>query len=820
MTRFGHLLVVAGLALSGASACPECGMGNTPADKIEVQNEQSLFWGPYKPNLYFGVRPRVPEGLWTGLLWGGVNTFEEVPQNFRYTCEQGGDIHGYGWDEYDARTGGVQSIHDDGNKIDMTTSWVKIPGGDHGGNWAARIKGQLQDGAPLTTKTNVFYYFAQEGDASENGATITVEGTGGEFGFEGDIKLKGTSDELGDYTIVVTKGEGKHPTSKHSISESRRGDTTLVRSVEAAAEIQWQAKAVLFMQMREAVEQVQQTVDPEDPPPPWQVYRLPHRPAPGNVHIVQKTFEGSFEFDVIFSSLSAGKEVTPEDVTRELQETKSSFTKRFGEIFDLKAPFTAEEYQTFGKSMFSNLLGGVGYFYGKQVIDRSYAEEYEEEDERFWEAAAEARSRKQQALEGPYQLYTSVPSRPFFPRGFLWDEGFHLIAIADWDIDLTLNIVKSWYNTMDNNGWIPREQILGEEARSKVPAEFQVQYPHYANPPTLFLIIESFMDRLRAANATHTASGSSDDPRTAHLNNPEVGEEFLRKMYPLLRRQYDWFRKTQRGEIKMYDREAYSSKEAYRWRGRTETHILTSGIDDYPRPQPPHPGELHVDLLAWVGLMSKSLIRIADALGNEEDVAELTRNLNALEHNMNDLHWSEKEGTYCDATIDDFEEHALVCHKGYISLMPFLVGLLKPDDPKLGRTLDLIADEDQLWSPHGVRSLSKQDEYYKTGENYWRSPVWMPINYLVVSQLKNVATQEGPFQTKARTMFNALRKNLVDTVFKSWKETGFAWEQYNPETGAGQRTQHFTGWTSLVVKIMAMEELVETVGGGGGHDEL
>lgn len=56
-------------------------------------------------------------------------------------------------------------------------------------------------------------------------------------------------------------------------------------------------------------------------------------------------------------------------------------------------------------------------------------------------------------------------------------------------------------------------------------------------------------------------------------------------------------------------------------------------------------------------------------------------------------------------------------------------------------------------------------------------------------------------------MYMDLRKNLVDTVYKSWKETGFAWEQYSPETGAGQRTQHFTGWTSLVVKIAAMPDL-------------
>lgn len=82
---------------------------------------------------------------------------------------------------------------------------------------------------------------------------------------------------------------------------------------------------------------------------------------------------------------------------------------------------------------------------------------------------------------------------------------------------------------------------------------------------------------------------------------------------------------------------------------------------------------------------------------------------------------------------------------------------------------------------------------------------------------KNVATQSGPHQAKAKDLYSRLRKNLVDTVYKSWAETGFAWEQYNPETGAGQRTQHFTGWTSLVVKIMAMPDLE-----GSGHvrDEL
>lgn len=580
---------------------------------------------------------------------------------------------------------------------------------------------------PKNADTMVFYYVSQEGLGD-----LAVEGEGTPNGFEGDVTIRGNSESLGDYSIVVTKGEGIGPSTSHPLFKDRTGDQTIVHSFDAEDGVAWQGKAVLFSKLKEAVDEIQESVDRENPPPPWQVYRLKNEPGSGNVHLIQKTFQGDFEFDVIFSSASIGKELTSADLTKEAEISSKSFKERFAKVFELKAPFTAEKYQKFGKSMFSNLLGGIGYFHGRQVIDRSYAEEYEEADEDFWEAAAEARGRKQQQLEGPYELFTSIPSRPFFPRGFLWDEGFHLIPIMDWDIDVALEIVKSWFNTMDDDGWIAREQILGLEARSKVPEEFQVQYPHYANPPTLFLVIESFMERLGVAKGNPTLA---KDLHTAHLDNPELGEAYLKKIYPLLRRQYDWFRKTQRGEIKAYDRQAYSSREAYRWRGRTPSHILTSGIDDYPRPQPPHPSELHVDLMSWVGLMTKSLMNIAKALDITDDVDELQRNLDAIEHNLDDLHWSEKEGCYCDATIDDFEEHKLICHKGYVSLFPFLVGLMKKDDPKLGKILDLIADAEHLWSPHGIRSLSAQDPYYETEENYWRSPVWMPMNYLIVSQL-------------------------------------------------------------------------------------
>jgi len=93
---------------------------------------------------------------------------------------------------------------------------------------------------------------------------------------------------------------------------------------------------------------------------------------------------------------------------------------------------------------------------------------------------------------------------------------------------------------------------------------------------------------------------------------------------------------------------------------------------------------------------------------------------------------------------------------------------------------------------------------------------------LTTTRKQELALQDGPYKARSGGLYTKLRKNLVDTIYKSWVETGFAWEQYNPETGKGQRTQHFTGWTSLVVKIMAMEDLGGESAKTGGHvrDEL
>lgn len=44
-------------------------------------NNESLLWGPYKPNLYFGVRPRIANSLTAGLMWAKVDDYATTQQS-------------------------------------------------------------------------------------------------------------------------------------------------------------------------------------------------------------------------------------------------------------------------------------------------------------------------------------------------------------------------------------------------------------------------------------------------------------------------------------------------------------------------------------------------------------------------------------------------------------------------------------------------------------------------------------------------------------------------------------------------------------------
>ena len=51
-------------------------------------SNDSLLWGPYRSALYFGIRPRLPNSLISGLMWYSADGYDGVGR-MRHFYEQG-----------------------------------------------------------------------------------------------------------------------------------------------------------------------------------------------------------------------------------------------------------------------------------------------------------------------------------------------------------------------------------------------------------------------------------------------------------------------------------------------------------------------------------------------------------------------------------------------------------------------------------------------------------------------------------------------------------------------------------------------------------
>lgn len=146
---------------------------------------------------------------------------------------------GYGWDEYDIRTGGRQTIHDAGNNLDLQTEFIKVPGGTRGGNWGVRIKGTPREDAPPRLRTTVILNAAMEGLG-----TLEVANEKDQLGYHDTVTLSGSSSELGQFKIDITQGSAKnsYPIHSHPSHADKPMDRTLVHSFQIPEEALWQTK--------------------------------------------------------------------------------------------------------------------------------------------------------------------------------------------------------------------------------------------------------------------------------------------------------------------------------------------------------------------------------------------------------------------------------------------------------------------------------------------------------------------------------------------------------------------------------------------------
>jgi len=712
-------------------------------------------------------------------------------QRMRHGCEMNDRLTRYGWIRHDGVSFGEQEIID--GELHMTTTFLKKNSDSvNGGDWVVRIDGRNVGSSPVTVSL-LPYLGASENEVNEH--TLKLHKTPYK-GLPDEFVLDGRTEDLGAFTIVAKKVSGSHPTysdesnlKKYKLAQL---DKTHYWAGNMPSQDIWKIKDEVVQVMSA---QHQKIVDEFNKGRtkggnyqerglmdfPELFVSLPNTATkPSNVAVFQYFLQTPFTVEIHFVSHSAHSEVKSVDkkykdiiepvsgsvFADKIFDLRQDFDNRFESIFQLKDKSYSHTHQHFARSTLSNLIGGIGYWHGEYILKKKQSS-----DEQW---------------AGPSSLFSGNPCRPFFPRGFLWDEGFHQLLISQWNPFITFDVAKHWYNTMNEDGWIPREQILGAESRSKVPREYQAQVESFANPPTFLFVLSSFLQKMKESKTSVSQSSESRQLWTAESVDYE---KFLKEVFPKAIKNYEWFKSKQNGPV----------KGTFRWRGRAVNHTLTSGLDDYPRLPNPSVNEAHVDLLSWMIASSKIIQEISQDIGG--DSSRYAQDFQEFFDRLDSVHWNEVSKMYND--VDLSEEKTYVDHVGYISLFPILLGVVPKDSPKLEALLRAIKDPNQLWSQYGIRSISISDRFYTKGENYWTGPIWININYMLLSSLHKNYINSGPYKTLAKEVYRQLRTNLITNMYQVYEKTGYVWEQYHPETGAGQRCHPFTGWSSLIVLIMA-----------------
>ncbi|MEL6189984.1 MAG: glucosidase, partial [Myxococcota bacterium] len=180
------------------------------------------------------------------------------------------------------------------------------------------------------------------------------------------------------------------------------------------------------------------------------------------------------------------------------------------------------------------------------------------------------------------------------------------------------------------------------------------------------------------------------------------------------------------------------------------------------------------------------------------------------------------------------------------------------DEVKLRRILSRMLDEEEFYSPFGIRSLSRghRDQPYVFhwagqehvvrylpaesdsgmfgGNSNWRGPVWMPTNFLLVRALYDLYSYYGDRFTvecptgsgQHMTLFEVaqdLSKRLVGIFTRDaegrrpvfggaerlqshphWRDHVLFYEYFHGDNGAGIGASHQTGWTGLVASLMSI----------------
>lgn len=152
-----------------------------------------------------------------------------------------------------------------------------------------------------------------------------------------------------------------------------------------------------------------------------------------------------------------------------------------------------------------------------------------------------------------------------------------------------MDILAHWFNTIKENGWIPREQMRGKQAESNLPYEL-FEDPKAGNPPSFMFVLQYLVEGL---------DKTKPDDRIVN---------FLQNIFPRVELWFNWFDTT-------LSNQQPNLVGTYMWRDVYEQGALSSGLDDYPRGyRVSQKGNVHADLQLWMITFSKFMATFIDQI--------------------------------------------------------------------------------------------------------------------------------------------------------------------------------------------------------------
>eukprot|EP00967_Tisochrysis_lutea_P059275 scaffold75563_cov30-Tisochrysis_lutea.AAC.1 len=457
-------------ASSMAATSVESSFGLLSPDLLSnftAEHNSSLLWGTYRPGVYFGLRSRtIPTALVAGLMWTSARPDGTAEQStLRHQCEQD-SIQKYGFSQHDGRGYGHQLILDPENGIALNTSFLRAPflhsGGSGSkfatGGWAVRITGKPT--MQRAKDQHVYFYVAIDSEFADHdmmtGSLHIVPAANSHPAQE--FLVTGTAASLGDFSILMEARETLEESSgagaaslpihvwgsairKHShlnVDEIVMEQTSGTRHANAGVDKDHQNLGRLNGIVDEGSHLLVLQVRSGDRPFEIDITYLP---AKGNDDLEGQGTEICSDLSKEHckkSIIAQHRQWHGVPLGEEIVQRADAFRSRLINTFGLKCrvdkaddelakarcqspllngrPLGSKEID-FAAAALGAQLGSLGFFYGQTILAQSDADKAPERT----------------ALA---PLLSIVPSRPFFPRGFLWDEGFHVLLVGAWDEDL------------------------------------------------------------------------------------------------------------------------------------------------------------------------------------------------------------------------------------------------------------------------------------------------------------------------------------------------------------------------------------------------